>query len=54
MKVLAAFTPFELGYAMLQVRLEGSLMLKMILLLKLASKNSVLALSTVVRPLIWS
>jgi hypothetical protein len=39
---------------MLQVRSEGSPMLKIIMLLKLAKKNTALAWSTVFRPMIWS
>ncbi len=53
-EVLAAFIPSNRVYAMLQVRSEGSPMLKIIMLLKLARKNTALAWGTVVRPMIWS
>jgi hypothetical protein len=39
---------------MLQVCSEAFPMMKIILLLKLAKRNSTLALSTVIRPMIWS
>jgi hypothetical protein len=39
---------------MLQVCSEPFPMMKIILLLKLAKRNSALALGTVIRPMIWS
>ena len=54
MEVLAGFIPPNRVHAMLQMRSEVSPMLKVILLLKLARKNTALAWSTGVRPKIWS